>query len=36
MPRPVPTSMTSELALSPSTAMRGLAEMGAKMRSRMR
>ena len=36
MPRPASTSMISELPLSHSTAMRGLAEMGAKMRSRMR
>jgi len=31
MPRPVSTSVISELALSHSTAMRGFARMGAKM-----
>jgi len=31
MPHPVSTSVINELALSHSTAMRGLARMGAKM-----
>jgi hypothetical protein len=36
MPRPASTSMISELTLSHSTAMRGLAEIEAKTRSRTR